>query len=387
VSDTIVPAEDACFNLIFSGISSVFTIDTSAATSKHLAIFTAHAPTEFERDTHFFLDAAMGDVEAVAQDPAAASSTREKNYRWGDAIGAAILVNLCTLLGVVFLGMYVLSYVKAHYAFVQAALSSFSGGAIFSFTVYLILVEASHYIAVGHPGEDEVEVTWRYGTVVLAGYLIAWFCEIVFSMFTSDEDAPTAKPESKMDPENGAKGDELDEPRADIRKRTLFAVLVGDGMHNLVDGFFIGIAFSYCSSSKGWKIAAVTIAHELAQELADYLIFTINAGMKPALALGLNFLSGTTVILGTIIAVAGDPSQEATGLLLAFGGGAYLHVAQECMVRVFQATLTKPQKWVTFLLFIIGAVAIGLILLDHEHCSRTQSTGDAAADPHAGHNH
>ena len=34
-------------------------------------------------------------------------------------------------------------------------------------------------------------------------------------------------------------------------------------------------------------------------------------------------------------------------------------------------------------IFIIGAVAIGLVLLDHSHCS-----GDKEVeDPHAGHNH
>ena len=34
--------------------------------------------------------------------------------------------------------------------------------------------------------------------------------------------------------------------------------------------------------------------------------------------------------------------------------------------------------------FIIGAVAIGLVLLDHSHCSGDQ---DKLEDPHAGHNH
>ena len=37
------------------------------------------------------------------------------------------------------------------------------------------------------------------------------------------------------------------------------------------------------------------------------------------------------------------------------------------------------------LVFIIGAVAIGLILLDHEHCVADGAA--AAADPHAGHGH
>lgn len=81
-------------------------------------------------------------------------------------------------------------------------------------------------------------------------------------------------------------------------------------MHNLVDGIVIGIAFSYCSSNKGWAIAAATIGHEIAQELGDYVVMTVRAGMRPAFALGVNFVAGLTVFLGVIIAMAGDPSQE-----------------------------------------------------------------------------
>ena len=43
-------------------------------------------------------------------------------------------------------------------------------------------------------------------------------------------------------------------------------------------------------------------------------------------------------------------------------------------------------KFGVFICFAIGAVAIGLVLLDHEHCSGNEGgSGDGGA--HAGHNH
>lgn len=89
--------------------------------------------------------------------------------------------------------------------------------------------------------------------------------------------------------------------------------MLGDGMHNLVDGFVIGIAFTYCSSSVAWSIAATTISHEIAQELGDYVNLTVRAGLKPPLALGLNFVAGIPIFLGAIIALGGDPSAEVRG--------------------------------------------------------------------------
>merc|ERR1711988_1005782 len=54
-SEPVIPTtfgDDACFNFVFSSThTSTFKINTAGVTS--LAIFTAHGPTEFERDTHY----------------------------------------------------------------------------------------------------------------------------------------------------------------------------------------------------------------------------------------------------------------------------------------------------------------------------------------------
>jgi len=150
-------------------------------------------------------------------------------------------------------------------------------------------------------------------------------------------------------------------------------------MHNLVDGFFIGAAFSGCARSMAWTITAATVYHELAQEVSDYMVLTTAGGLKPFTALAFNFVSGWSVVLGVIIILAKDVSDLDQGVMLAFGGGVYLQIgATECMSRVHQHASHPKLLFTALLAFACGAIAIGLVLLDHEHCG-----GDA----HAGHGH
>jgi|AACY02.9.fsa_nt_gi hypothetical protein len=57
---------------------------------------------QFERDAHYLKDAAGVDIEPVGQ---FTTGTPAPTYskRWGKAIGAGFLVNLCTFIGVLFL--------------------------------------------------------------------------------------------------------------------------------------------------------------------------------------------------------------------------------------------------------------------------------------------
>lgn len=65
--DTITPTGGNCFSLNF-GEQADFTATINTAVVSHLAIFAQHVPTEFERDTHYFLTSYPGgsDVEPVA---------------------------------------------------------------------------------------------------------------------------------------------------------------------------------------------------------------------------------------------------------------------------------------------------------------------------------
>ena len=95
-------------------------------------------------------------------------------------------------------------------------------------------------------------------------------------------------------------------------------------------------------------------------------------------ALALNFVSGLSIVLGVIVVFAGDVSESTQGLLLAFGGGVFLHIAAvECMTEVYQKASTSCMRFSALLAFAVGAVSIGLVLLDHEHCIEHQHSHDS----------
>ena len=89
------------------------------------------------------------------------------------------------------------------------------------------------------------------------------------------------------------------------------------------------------------------------------------------LALALNFLSGTSVIIGVVVVMAVDAIEgEVTGMLLAFGGGVYMQIGGvECMGKMHLRCTTIELRVLSLAAFAVGCIAIGLVLLDHEHCS------------------
>ena len=83
-------------------------------------------------------------------------------------------------------------------------------------------------------------------------------------------------------------------------------------------------------------------------------------------------MSGLSVLLGLIIVFAIDEiSDPMVGMLLAFGGGVYLQIgASECMPRVYAGVeASVASRLYCIAAYVLGALAIGLVLLDHKHCS------------------
>ena len=82
-------------------------------------------------------------------------------------------------------------------------------------------------------------------------------------------------------------------------------------------------------------------------------------------------------MMGVIIILSVDLDGPAIGTILAVSAGVYVYIAvAECVPRV-QSVLRKAntdhsQKvrytMIFFLCFVLGAVPIGLVLLNHQHC-------------------
>ena len=147
-------------------------------------------------------------------------------------------------------------------------------------------------------------------------------------------------------------------------------ILIGDSFHNLADGIFVGIGFLLCSNDVALSILFITLYHEIAQELADFFILTKHAGLSVKWALALNFLSGLSVMLGGIIVLAvNDITAHAVGIILAVAAGVYIYIgASECIPRVEKQLHGAKDRLLGIVMFAVGAIPIGLALLNHQHC-------------------
>merc|ERR1712178_243121 len=364
VPGVMTPGNNQCYRLQFDNDlhTSSYKIDT--VNTSHLAIFAQHFPTEFERNTHYLQDIIGTDIEPVAQIPAAAVAVTSDDKPWGEAMGATILVNLSTFVGVLFV-FPLAAYILREYPEVVFSLTNaFAAGALLAAAFYLMLYEATHLIV--KPTEGESTAWW--GSLIIGGYLVASIVDFCMTLIYRPEQHEPSKPlaiDSCFTPATK----ELD--MVELNAHTCF-----DGRSCAISAAFVG-----CSSSMAWGITGSTIAHELAQEIADYIVLTspVHGNLTPVTALLLNFLSGTSVILGAIIVLASNVSNFDQGCLLAFGGGVYLQIAaSECMPRVYEYAKSIELKLGSILAFSIGAIAIGLVLLKHEHCVPSTATGAAA---------
>jgi zinc and cadmium transporter len=82
--------------------------------------------------------------------------------------------------------------------------------------------------------------------------------------------------------------------------RSGLMILIGDTFHNFVDGVLIAAAFME-SPELGWVTAIAIIAHEIPQELGDFLIL-LHSGYSRARALAFNLLSSLATLLGALLA-------------------------------------------------------------------------------------
>lgn len=80
-----------------------------------------------------------------------------------------------------------------------------------------------------------------------------------------------------------------------------------------------------------------------------------------------------------------EPNDRGTGMALAAGGAIYIFVAiAELPGVIMQEVKSMHQICVRLLAFCVGCVALGLVLLDHDHCDNNNNSSGAGGD---GHNH
>lgn len=116
------------------------------------------------------------------------------------------------------------------------------------------------------------------------------------------------------------------QPQAHDHGRSGLLILVGNTFHNFVDGVLIASAFLE-STQLGIVTALAIIAHEIPQELGDFLVL-IHSGYSRAKALAFNLLSSLATLLGGLLAYfALSGMQEWVPTMLGLAAASMLYVA------------------------------------------------------------
>jgi len=84
------------------------------------------------------------------------------------------------------------------------------------------------------------------------------------------------------------------------RRAAAILILLGDGIHNFIDGVLIGAAF-LTDIHLGVVTSLAVAAHEIPQEVGDFAVL-LHGGFDRARALLFNLLSSVTTVLGGLLA-------------------------------------------------------------------------------------
>ena len=140
------------------------------------------------------------------------------------------------------------------------------------------------------------------------------------------------------------------------------ANLIGDGVHNFVDGAIIAGAF-LASVPLGTTTALAVALHEIPQEIGDLGVL-IHAGVKPRRALLFNFISALTAVAGGLLTLA--LADVVTGLarpLLAITAGAFIYIAGADLIPELHRETNAATSAVQFLAMVGGFAVMAMLLL------------------------
>lgn len=136
--------------------------------------------------------------------------------------------------------------------------------------------------------------------------------------------------------------------------------LVGDGVHNLIDGMAIGAAY-LVDPAAGLATTLAIALHEIPQEIGDFAVL-VQGGLSVRRALLLNLASALVAVVGTVVAlVVGGAVDGFSAALLPVTAGSFLYIAAADLIpeihRHRDRSLAAAQGF-----FLFGGVGVTLLL-------------------------
>ncbi len=240
------------------------------------------------------------------------------------AILAVAVVSLLSLVGV-----FAISLKEATLDRILFVLLSFSAGSILGAAYLDLLPEAIQFL-----GEEQLSVAVLYVTL---GFLGFFFLERFLYWYHGHVHGYESEVEEKM-----------------TVKKFVYLNVIGDGIHNLIDGMIIAASF-LINITVGLATTVAVIFHELPQEIGDFGVL-VYGGLTRYRALFVNFLSALTAIVGVLI--SNYFLQDYAGFLMALAAGGFIYLAASELIPEIQKEKNIGKSIIQFVLFVFGIVLI-----------------------------
>lgn len=160
-------------------------------------------------------------------------------------------------------------------------------------------------------------------------------------------------------------------------------VIVGDTLHNALDG--VAIAASFLISVPTGVVTTIAVAaHEIPQEVGDFGLL-LSKGMPRLRVLLVNVVSALATLVAALVTYwLGTEKALPIGVLLGLSAGFLLYIAMSDVIPTIHAKSNK-RSWFNAqaVLLILGALTVGLVTsfahqyIDSDHSSEEEQTSSS----------
>jgi len=239
------------------------------------------------------------------------------------ALIAVVLISMISLVGV-----FTLWINKTRLAGILFIIVAFGTGTFFSAAFFHILPEAIEMMGAGAL------------TYVLAGIVLFFFIER-FIQWHHCHKLPAGQ-------------------TCDVKSYT-YMNLIGDAVHNFIDGAIIMAAF-LTSVPIGIVVAIAIALHEIPQEISDFGIL-VHGGFGRTKALLYNLLSGLVAVVGAVVMYMFAGFTEASiPILLAIGAGGFIYIAASDLIPEMHREIGTKKILLQFIFLLLGIFLIWFLV-------------------------
>ncbi len=129
--------------------------------------------------------------------------------------------------------------------------------------------------------------------------------------------------------------------------------LIGDSVHNLIDGLIIAATF-LIDIKLGMATTLAIAFHEIPQEIGDFGVL-LYAGFKKSKALILNFLVSLTIVIGAVLGYfLSFRLGHLAVYLLPIAAGGFLYVSASDLIPEIRKEQNPKKSLLSFIYFLIG---------------------------------